>query len=310
MKKFRLFALVIIGTFFIASATIGIYTENQARKFGEETAKYLWSRYSGEPQYVQLGDLLYSNVHTQIKTGEKAGAQTPQSYKLGWRNVLAKNPTLGHVAVKEYSDEFIEAFNKRLLEGYNDMTSPNARWRQRKAVSVGDEAWSSLEGGFVIVNENNIQTFPDQNSVRKDSLELAEELENFSIEDYWQKEFILLQRYKILTQKLLTLPDATLNKYIKDVGMEQENYGGNENFIATEAHLWLFKNDLIGAIPESEYDSGKSADEGGWYLGHYPCDLLFLTYRVNRDLPEWTPRKFLTETNTLIAEIEKIISQQ
>jgi len=254
--KTKKFLLIMIGIFsflllggFSTAKLVDLYSTKKAVSLGQNLAGQIVNPSFPNSPSLSLGNLLYSNLHTQIKEEQQAGRATPTEYKNGWRKILAKNPKLAYAALNNYGPDVIKAFNQEFL-------------KQTK--------------------KNQSDKLPTI-SVKT------------ALKSYWQNQRQLLDKYQLLTQKLLNLPDSTLNNFVKEIAWEQEWFDFENERLATKTQSWLLRNSLIEKLPNHNYEYGLRLHEQIWYFGLYPLDLLLLTARISHDYPEWTPRKFLTE---------------
>jgi hypothetical protein len=254
---------------------IDFYSEKKVNKLVDEVVSYItydrgiydWvpSEINPLPQKIYLGSMLYANIHANRPDTSKwwaAGKYTDESYKKGWKVLIANNPKIVFKSIDLYGKSFIDSLNYKLLE-----------IRDKKLKESGNESFKL-----------------------------------FKIEKYWENQNIILNKYKSLIDNLLDLDDKTLSKFIKSIGKEQSSCCDHPD--ASQIKAWLFKKQLIEKIPIKYYEPNTASgwNLGGWYLAEYPVDLLFLTYRVGIDFPEWENRKFLKETRKIIIKIQELIS--
>jgi len=133
----------------------------------------------------------------------------------------------------------------------------------------------------------------------KDGAQRAPIMNQYSSRKYWADQRKMMDRYDKLINALLKLDDSKLNQFVGDI--ENQLWAGSE---PSELQNWLYSNQLVGALPQS-YKWGEDPYMGGWSYSWYPVDLLFLTRRVSRDFPQWTPRKFLMEAKWFGDEARK-----
>lgn len=142
---------------------------------------------------------------------------------------------------------------------------------------------------FTAFEQSLMQTKNDIITKWKDGAQRAPVLNKFSAQKYWADQGKIMDRYNKLIAELLKLNDTQLNGFI--VSMDNQLWAGKS---PSELQTWLYNKQLIGAMPQN-YKWGQDPYMGGWTPSWYPMDLLFLTRRVSRDFPAWTPRRFLTE---------------
>jgi hypothetical protein len=149
----------------------------------------------------------------------------------------------------------------------------------------------------------------------KDSQAVRDSLNLFNIEDYWKRQIDIFEKYQELVEELLKLDNSLLLMFLERIGKEQYPCCG-QGQPASEVHAWLFYKKLIGKMPFNYYNYRDDPfTGGGWFYEKYPLDLLLLTYRVQKEYPQWHARRFLTEvqkfTETVKTDlIEKTIIQE
>jgi len=316
MKK----GAIIISTIFLFSGFVFInsadlYTKKQidqfserliSRQYAEFESKYRKEKWKGE-HVIYLADLLYSNIHVhkpshltsrymptpnckkcnklkKIKGAYQvvavpcrghlvygAGNNTPDSYQNGFRKILANNPDFAFKAFEIYGESLIRALKA-------DVRMVHNRKKQLPKHSNCNECWRKKQ----VTCDKNRPYMP-----------------NFSSDKFWEQEKELFNKYQSLISYLLTLDDKSLNYFIADIGAgsdkhkhaeEQGAYELKELLIAKGLYKW--KNDPNPSL----YDYRS-----------YPGDLLTLTYRVNLNYPEWTPRKFLQQALRFSNEVEEVL---
>lgn len=135
MKKTMLILLTGISLFLLAATATQLYTDAKADRLATKMAKQSYWL-SENSRALNLGDLLYANLHTQIKDGESAGWQTPINYKNGWRKSLAGNPQLAYRAIDLFGQKivnsFSEALKKEAAEREDKEFSNTVFWREQK----------------------------------------------------------------------------------------------------------------------------------------------------------------------------------
>lgn len=321
MKK--LFStLTIILALTCAFTTFNFYTKEKIKKHADEYANMACSYYheTDVPRTLNLADMLYGNIH--VNAGTLAGLSTPQSYKDGWRATIVNHPEYLHTAVTLYGKYFMDEYKSSITNYYKQLVSPDANWRVAPKFekdtfpNIIIEHENGIESGFTIIpkskatdEEKELALKQEKNKFqinlnwwRKDSADFAKELKAFSITNYWKEQRIILSKYRSLIKKMLLLDDKTLNMYIKSAGDKNPE-------TVKPLHTWLYKQKIISMIPVLD-SSGRQTEESyrTWYCWYYPCDLIFLTHRICRDYPrQWTARKFLVESDKIIAEIDPLL---
>ena len=314
MKK----GAIIISTIFLFSGFVFInsadlYTKKQidqfserliSRQYAEFESKYRKEKWKGE-HVIYLADLLYSNIHVhkpshltsrymptpnckkcnklkKIKGTYQvvavpcrghlvygAGNNTPDSYQNGFRKILANNPDFAFKAFEIYGENLIRALKA-------DVRMVHNRKKQLPKHSNCNECWKKKQ----VTCDKNRPYMP-----------------NFSSDKFWEQEKELFNKYQSLISYLLTLDDKSLNYFIASIGEKwwstPEEQGAYElKELLIEKGLYKWKGDPRPGL--HNYAS-------------YPGDLLTLTYRVNLNYPEWTPRKFLQQALKFSNEVEKVL---
>ena len=133
-KTFFTFAAICLAALCMSFYKLHLYTKDQTEAAVSKVAAYHLS-WTTSPEPLQLGDLLYVNVHTHIGEEEQAGNGTPATYKKGWRTLAAQNPWLVHQAIKQYGPIAVRMFQDSLTAWHRNALLPNASWRKCHLVS-------------------------------------------------------------------------------------------------------------------------------------------------------------------------------
>jgi len=291
MKK----GAIIISTIFLFSGFVFInsadlYTKKQIYQFSERliskkysafSSKYRKEKWNGD-RVIYLANILYSNIHinkpldaasgydkVSRSWGYRAGDATPKSYQDGFRKILANNPDFAFKAFEIYGENLIRALKA-------DVRMVHNRKKQLPKHSNCNECWKKKQ----VTCDKNRPYMP-----------------NFSSDKFWEQEKELFNKYQSLISYLLTLDDKSLNYFIASIGEKwwstPEEQGAYElKELLIEKGLYKWKDDPRPGL--HNYES-------------YPGDLLTLTYRVNLNYPEWTPRKFLQQALKFSNEVEKVL---
>lgn len=321
-KKFLL--LLAVSSIVFAFKVASFYTKEKVKKLANETANRscAWYYQYKVPRPVNLAELLYSNIHSNVDdSNQLAGQSTPQSYKNGWRLTMVNHPEYLHQGLLLYGKYFMSEYKTSIENHYKELLSTNASWRfpppwtedtteDSVYVVIHIETTTSLGTNHIprsMATEEEKQLSVRQKKERfqahlvrwhEDSVRFAKELSTFSLANYWKEQKAIFSNYRVLVKKLLLLPSDTLNSYIKLAG-DEFNYEGMMPLLK-----WLQKEKFIPIIPKSYSDD---ATWNTWHCWYFPDDLLLLTFRVNRDYPQWSPKKFLMEVDKISAEAENLI---
>src|SRR6185436_18855051 len=104
MKKIFLISALLLATFIgICFAAGVLYTKEKITYFAETLNFELHYPYSdGKIEPVDLSNMLYTNIYTFVGKEGTAGVNTPDSYKNGWRTVVADNPEIAYEALSMF----------------------------------------------------------------------------------------------------------------------------------------------------------------------------------------------------------------
>jgi hypothetical protein len=334
-KKIVLFVVLLAGTGLGLGVILTpdpLYTSGRIVKLSDlaaERLNYDWQTWEGEvrgcPPTLSLGSLLVMNIYTGEPGPDEdyiiAGMYTPESHKKGWRTMLAKNPQLAYESLKLFGGMFIQRLNRKML---NQRDSLRAEYQEM--YDRGEDVsttWSYYKYYFDPSGELKSEYVSDgfeqtrvvrytQRGKREtefmastvisyvDAQSALDSLNRFTTGLFWKRQLALLNRYDNLAQQLLKQDDRMLSTFFISLGKEQE-YG---HFRAWELQEFLVKHGFISNFPY------KSEDYSEYYITGFPVDFLLLTYRVNKDYPEWTYRKFLTETRKFIAAVRPYLEAE
>lgn len=276
-----------------------LYTSKQAEDMAINLAKN--SIYM-EP--VQLGDLLYVNIHQHISDDQMAGHNTPTDYKFGWRKKVLNNPSLVFSAIKTFGPKFKLDFEQQLQKNIADSHPKRCpcvdeeeaiqRWKDFGWSSTYPKGWNA---DSVRINQRNcIQGW------KADSVKVENEIKEFSLSKFWKQQREMNDKYTKLADALLSLPDSTLGKYLKEVRWEQAYCDCSNERLAVNLHTFLLSNGLIGKMPKDNYNYPGLRDENQvWHMSYYPLDLLLLAARVEK------PRELLKNTKKAITTMNELL---
>lgn len=298
----------------LAWKKINLYTTNQTKALAQSTAEraYPWWG-NGSPNPIGLGEMLRRNLEVQMEIQEGAfpSDQTPQGYSSGWRKLAANNPFLLQQAISAYGPVFIKEYEHQLTAQHDSLKRQDSEWRTRGArltlnPAVIEQEYRSLR--FMLDSTWTLDSFKlhriqQWQEWQRDSVEFEANLKAFSLKTYWQQQRTVINKYKRLFNELALLSDTELNRYIKAIGTEQTSHGTGVG--ATEVHAWLLQKGFIQKMPQP--DKYGYWDREAWHFSKYPVDALFLTARITRDFPNWTPRNFIWEMQKAIRKIEAVI---
>ncbi|MFA7284799.1 MAG: hypothetical protein WC004_03170 [Candidatus Absconditabacterales bacterium] len=299
-KTFFSFAAAIC----LAAICMGFYKAHLYTLAQVETAVSKATQYhlnwTTNPEPLQLGDLLYINVHVNIAEEEQAGSGTPATYKTGWRSLAAQNPWLLHEAIKSYGPLAVRMFQDSLIAWHRNALLPNASWRKSHLLSPErarerwlEKGWHWDEDPPTADSAYHLQIKRIQ-KWKADSISIEQNLASWSSKNYWTAQRQILRQYKKLAQALVALPDSTLQSYLNETSEKGRR--------ASKTQTWLLSKGLIAALPEGD-DVYRV-----WYLDIYPMDLLLLTRRISKDYSSITgPKRFLKQVILACDELNAII---
>ena len=274
--KTSLWVIISIGCLaFSAKFVAEFYTQKKIDKLAITTAS---SAVRGSGWYKKLDQM--SSQPNQLHLGE-----------LLYGNVHAADPENGtYWAAGNYTSEIYKnGWRKMMVE------KPSLAYDAIKM--FGPSFFKAFESELMVQKQSIIDNW-------KDGPQRGAVLNKFSSQRYWADQSRMIDQYTKLINELLKLSDSQLNRFIEST--DSQLWGGST---ATELQTWLYNKRLIGAMPQN-YKWGQDRYMGGWSVSWYPLDLLFLTRRVSRDYPNWTPRRFLTEAKFFGAEAKKYMPYQ
>lgn len=272
---------------------------------------------SSIPEPLYLGEVLYSNIYAHAKEGERisAGPYTPDHYKMGFRDMLAKNPKLAYQAWDMYKGYFFEQFNgkmdelhTKMSEKANEMTyGVDTSHYMSRYKYVEDENGKSKRITRDVpvaiytykhyVKDGEMRTVKDgeHKHIYYPLGSLRDSLNNYDIKRYWKQQKVVMQQYQKLSLALSKLDEKTLQIYMSEVDAQFSCYSRDDDF--GKVHDWLVKEGLMPAKPEAGYDwKGDVIKDGRWSFWVYPIDLLFLAVRIHKDYPTtWPYKRFFKE---------------
>ena len=302
--------------------------EKLADKLADRSAQSSWSfsyyntNLDPTPTEMHLGELLLVNIYSGESDGEdwiSGGMYTPKAHNK-WKKLLAENPKLAYQAIDLFGRQIIRQINEKHQKDIAEVISqitPLIGKEQSNSYRIysreikkenGEIEKVYLPQGLQITSTTyfmatgKTRTEETENEIKKyvNIQHKIDSLKSFTPKDFWQKELILFERYVSLVDKLLALDDATLDKYLVSAAMEN-SYRGLQ---AYELHEFLVKNKFLETYPH------KRTDYFSYDLGHFPLDLILLTYRASREFPAWTPRKFLTEIKSVSNKVKPLMLEQ
>ncbi len=336
MKGLRRFLYLLSAVVILCSAALlvaDLYTKDKIDKLCDGlVGSYSYSygnikSPSSVPGPLYLGEVLYSNIYAHAKEGERisAGPYTPEHYKSGFRDMLAKNPKLAYEAWDLYKDYFFEQFN-------NKMDALNAKATQKaqdmkygvdtshymsRYKYVEDENGSSKritrDAPVAIytykhyVKDGEMRTVKDgeHSHIYYPLGSLRDSLANYDTKRYWKQQKVVMQQYQKLSLALSKLDEKTLQEYMTEIDAQFSNYGRKDDY--GKVHTWLVKEGLMPEKPEDGYEwTGDAIKDGSWNYWVYPIDLLFLAVRIHKDYPSlWPYKRFFKEVNTFSGHVIK-----
>lgn len=283
----------------------GIYTNQQANQFAkslaESAAWHVNTNSDVQSGTVHLGDVLYANIHLHIEG--RAGRDTPKEYKTNWVGVVANQPKLVTSAIRTFAPNTIGTFNQTLE---NEVARTIADYRISTVHPDKIEKESSWfdERPYEERYANQKKAYDEAVA---DSVAWVTEMNAWTIQSFWRKQFRLINNYETLIDKLLTLSDTQLQKVVTEVLWEQEYCDCTNERLATFTHGKLLAWGIIDKMPKYNYNYGIHEGEEIWYLGQYPLDYLLFLSRQSDTHSNWSPRQILNESKKVIATLEDVL---
>lgn len=334
MKKIIIILSVIVLFCAFTFVALKYYTEEKIDVMIDKAVEVVeWRNFKP----LDFSDVLYLNVHTFIDTlkpytvssyytdedtviwrnESRAGIHTPQYYKDGLRKAVVENPQLLYLAldlfesmggIQKFEERLLARVDEKLKQGYRVSTFSTAELEEEDPNWWKPNFWGDVPKDSPAYKEKRYKEQEEAYlKAVQDSIAWTKRMSGFSMEQFWKDQRAIITKYDVLIAKLLELPDATLNEYIKEVGWEQEYCDCSNGRLAKKTHAWMVKNNLIDKMPIVNYNGGHYKDEQIWYLGAYPVDLLLFVYRISTDYPEWTPRKILKEAQKFSKALKEVI---
>lgn len=305
-----------------------LYTESKTQDLAKRIVSGTYYSFGSfnhvqsNPDPVSLGSVLYDNIYAQ-SPGEKmgiAGDYTTDSYKNGFRKLIAKNPQLAYTTWDTYGDQFIKNINTELK------ALKKKKVDEMKKFKYGTDTSSRLTHYVYKKDENGkskryyykekirVYTYkiytkgPVEKSYEKKGNDsyyyyplgpVKDSLKKFDVDVFWNQQKELIKHYNILIDELVKLDEKTLNSYMYEIrakfNFDQSRMDKEKT---EEFRKWLVNKKLLAPLPEGKkyYPYGGDAvKDGAWNFYEYPVDLLFLAVRVKDDYPEWEYKKFFKE---------------
>ena len=192
-----------------------------------------------------------------------AGSMTAESYKNGFRKTLAKNPELAFKAFDLYGENLIRSLKSDVKMVHN--RKKGLPKHTKDCTGLNHKNWKTGNRSIIGCDRNRPY------------------MPNFSADRFFKQEKELFNQYQRLIAYLLTLDDQSLEYFISSIG--EKSRSESEQQGAYELKQLLIAKGL--------YKWKDQPNPNLYDYRQYPGDLLLLTYRVNLNYPEWTPRKFL-----------------
>tara|TARA_B100000795_G_C22701858_1_gene399969 strand:- start:137 stop:958 length:822 start_codon:yes stop_codon:yes gene_type:complete len=127
------------------------------------------------------------------------------------------------------------------------------------------------------------------NYVKKNKINVNDCIECLSSDIFWGKTINMINEYQFLIQKLLSIDDKELNYYFM-------TYTSNEGML--DLNVWLESHDIK---PVKDYFGGYSG---------FPHDYLSLVERTSVSSSEWSPRRFLEQTQEFNIQVIELINER